>query len=88
MIPTFVMHVTGPVLGARQECARCGVVLQEYTGDEAFRLVDLPDPTDPSTARTFWPVGERVLTTTGWGALESSLLPDRDTTDESECARP
>ena len=85
---TGVVHLAGPVLGARQECARCGAVLSQYTGAEAFQLADLPDPGDATTAYTFWPVGRGVLAYGNAKMAVDSLLPGRDTADEIDCEGP
>lgn len=80
-----VVHVAGPVLGARQECTRCGAVLSQYVGSEAFRVEDVPDPGDPSSAYTFWPVGRGVLAYGNAKMAVDSLLSGRDTADEIDC---
>jgi hypothetical protein len=82
-----VIHLAGSALGARQECSRCGAVLQEYTGNEAFRVDDMPDPGDATSAYTFWPVGEEVMVCGGgaFSALVANLSADRDTSDEQPC---
>ncbi len=85
MTADFVIHVAGPVLGARQECSRCGEVLQEYRGTEAFRLDDMPDPGDASSAYTFWPAGAEVMVCGPWSALVATMLADRDASDERPC---
>lgn len=80
-----VVHLAGPVLGARQECARCGTVLEEYTGGEQFETAKVPDPTDVTSAYAFWPAGGGVLAHGNAMMAVGSLLPGRDTADEIDC---
>lgn len=81
-----VIHLPAAPLGARQECSRCGEVLQEYTGAEAFRIDDMPDPADATSAYVFWPVGEEVMVCGGHVRVTvAALRADRDTSDERRC---
>jgi hypothetical protein len=57
---TIAVHVAGPpqLGGLRQECARCGHVLQDYTGQEVMVAVE-PGDTEPPTIPC-WTEGARV----------------------------
>jgi hypothetical protein len=57
----ITVHVAGPPMHGNlyQECARCGIVLQDYTGRELMVAVDSEDPA-PDTTIPAWPEGERI----------------------------
>ena len=81
----YTVHIAGPPMhGNRyQECARCGVVLQDYTGHELMVAIDPDDPA-PDTGIPAWPEGRRVArlggTTYQVRPLERALA-----WDEREC---
>jgi hypothetical protein len=51
------IHVAGPVVGVRQECARCGHVLEDWTG-QSPAVVAVPGQ-EPEPL-PMWPVGKRI----------------------------
>jgi len=48
---TAILHEAGPVVAARQCCARCGTILVDYTG----KMPMIPIGQDPGL--TFWAPG-------------------------------
>lgn len=78
----FIVHVAGPPLlgGLRQECVRCGHVLQDYSGRE-IGVVLQPGETEPQPLAQ-WREGAQVARLGGMSfMIEGRELDD----DEQEC---
>ena len=73
-----VIHTAGPpqLGGLHQQCARCGHVLQDYTGSQPMVVED------EDTIST-WPEGRRIAVRDNatWVMAEDAPLDD----DETEC---
>lgn len=83
MTGIFTVHLAGPPIlgGLRQDCARCGHVLDDWTGREVMAVAGPAGdaPTIPS-----WPAGARVARLDGTTYVvgpEGRPLTD----DEREC---
>ena len=50
-----LVHVAGPVVAARQECSRCGHVLQDYSGHEVMVVAG------DDRGLVFWAPGASVI---------------------------
>lgn len=75
----ITVHIAGPVVGARQECSRCGYVLDDWTGQEVAVMVE---PGQPTPTLSFWPVGEQIAV----ADCATWVLSDRPlASDEREC---
>lgn len=76
----FIVHVAGPMVGARQACIRCGLPLIDYTGQEVMVAVE-PGETEPPTLAT-WQEGAQVAVLGGCSfVIEGRALE----ADEREC---
>lgn len=53
------VHVAGEIQlgGLRQECSRCGHVLEDWTGRHAMAVTE---PGQPAPTLPLWPVGKRI----------------------------
>ncbi len=83
-----VIHVAGPRLYGHQECIRCGYVFHHYDpANPPATLAD--DPHDPMESSWLESSEVLVMSEPGQGrymAAVGSLRPDRDTSDEVNCA--
>lgn len=77
-----VVHIAGePVLGGlRQECSRCGYVLEDWTGRQVMAVVE---PGQAAPVLPLWPVGAWVGVSGNAAFVIASERLDRAT--DREC---
>jgi len=76
----FIVHLAGPMVGARQACTRCGHVLIDYSGQEVAVALQ-PGETSPAPLGS-WAEGAQVAVLGGMSfVIEGRGLDE----DEQEC---
>ncbi|HEY9408909.1 MAG TPA: hypothetical protein VIP77_04950 [Jiangellaceae bacterium] len=78
----FIVHLAGPMVGARQACTRCGHALIDYTGQEIAVALQ-PGETEPAPLGA-WAEGAQVATLGG----ASFVIEGRPLEEDEQKCRP